>query len=358
MEAPRRCDDRKKPKKALRANATVEGQRRFTRRLRWTTDAARPDESSSPRSSTLETSPRFAGAGRDAPLRVLARRRRAWGAVAAAAQARWFADADRSRFVPPADEDRAADSAAIDAPSSGADVFPLGRVRTRCARRRRRRRAPGGPRARDGAAGGGGAGAGRGIEGAIRAGSCRRRARLPTRRPELTRRSAPAARRRRSKQWRQSPMSWDPSKEDDALFSNPSTRDDSCLPKCEIPPRLLPRRGPTVSTVARRLADAAVDALESAVGAASTELDASAKRGTPPNRAALVRALARARGAADAADAPVLTPAARGRGAGRPRTLRPFVYFHLVSERRDEQLWASSGPSRSPTRAARGVRVP
>ena len=48
------------------------------------------------------------------------------------------------------------------------------------------------------------------------------------------------------------------------------------------------------------VADVAVGALESAVGAASTELDASAKRGTPPNRAALVRALARARGAADA----------------------------------------------------------
>ena len=102
--------------------------------------------------------------------------------------------------------------------------------------------------------------------------------------------------------------------------------------------------------MARRLADVAVGALESAVGAASTELDASAKRGTPPNRAALVRALARARGAADAADAfRVLAPAARARArtrnAGGRGPFDPSFYSHLVSERRDgEQLWGELGP--------------
>ena len=138
-------------------------------------------------------------------------------------------------------------------------------------------------------------------------------------------------------------MSWDPSKEDAALFSNPSTeRDDSSSPgntgnTTKTAPALA---ASTVSTVARRLADVAVGALESAVGAASTELDASAKRGTPPNRAALVRALARARGAADAADVfRVLAPAARARArtrnAGGRGPFDPSFTSHLVSERRD-----------------------
>ena len=195
----------------------------------------------------------------------------------------------------------------------------------------------------------------RGIEGAIRAEvlADARRVFLDASDAELyaTFRAGGESEAIEANRW-QSPMSWDPSKEDDALFSNPSTeRDDSSSPgntgnTTETAPALA---ASTVSTVARRLADVAVGALESAVGAASTELDASAKRGTPPNRAALVRALARARGAADAADAfRVLAPAARARARTerrRSRTLRPFVYSHHLSERRDgEQLWGELGP--------------
>ena len=337
------------------------------RRLRWTTDGERgaPDEVVVPAlASALETSLRFA-TGAMGATRLCAYSRAvgavAWGAVAAAAQARWFADADFDHEFDSsrADEDLAADSAAIDAPSSGADVFLLSDacVDALCAAEAAAASAGWAPappatgpleaaaRARD-----------RGIEGAIRAEvlADARRVFVDATDAELyaTFRAGAESEAIEANR-RQSPMSWDPSKEDAGVFfSNPSERDDSSSPgntgnTTKTAPALA---ASTVSTVARRLADVAVGALESAVGAASTELDASAKRGTPPNRAALVRALARARGAADAADAfRVLAPAARARArtrnAGGRGPFDPSFYSHLVSERRDgEQLWGELGP--------------
>ena len=338
------------------------------RRLRWTTDGERgaPDEVVVPAlASALETSLRFA-TGAMGATRLCAYSRAvgavAWGAVAAAAQARWFADADIDHEFDSsraADEDRAADSAAIDAPSSRADVFLLSDacVDALCAAEAAAASAGWAPappatgpleaaaRARD-----------RGIEGAIRAEvlAGARRVFVDATDAELyaTFRAGGESEAIEANR-RQSPMSWDPSKEDAGVFfSNPSERDDSSSPgntgnTTKTAPALA---ASTVSTVARRLADVAVGALESAVGAASTELDASAKRGTPPNRAALVRALARARGAADAADAfRVLAPAARARArtrnAGGRGPFDPSFYSHLVSERRDgEQLWGELGP--------------
>lgn len=338
------------------------------RRLRWTTDGERgaPDEVVVPAlASALETSLRFA-TGVMGATRLCAYSRAvgavAWGAVAAAAQARWFADADFDHEFDSsrADEDRAADSAAIDAPSARADVFLLSDacVDALCAAEAAAASAGWAPappatgpleaaaRARD-----------RGIEGAIRAEvlADARRVFVDATDAELyaTFRAGGESEAIEANR-RQSPISWDPSKEDAGVFfSNPSTeRDDSSSPgnagnTTKTAPALA---ASTVSTVARRLADVAVGALESAVGAASTELDASAKRGTPPNRAALVRALARARGAADAADAfRVLAPAARARArtrnAGGRGPFDPSFYSHLVSERRDgEQLWGELGP--------------
>ena len=339
------------------------------RRLRWTTDGERgaPDEVVVPAlASALETSLRFA-TGAMGATRLCAYSRAvgavAWGAVAAAAQARWFADADFDHEFDSsraADEDRAADSAAIDAPSSRADVFLLSDacVDALCAAEAAAASAGWAPappatgpleaaaRARD-----------RGIEGAIRAEvlADARRVFVDATDAELyaTFRAGAESEAIEANR-RQSPMSWDPSKEDAGFFfSNPSSeRDDSSSPgnagnTTKTAPALA---ASTVSTVARRLADVAVGALESAVGAASTELDASAKRGTPPNRAALVRALARARGAADAADAfRVLAPAARARArtrnAGGRGPFDPSFTSHLISERRDgEQLWGELGP--------------
>ena len=276
------------------------------RRLRWTTDGERgaPDEVVVPAlASALETSLRFA-TGAMGATRLCAYSRAvgavAWGAVAAAAQARWFADADFDHEFDSsrADEDLAADSAAIDAPSSGADVFLLSDacVDALCAAEAAAASAGWAPappatgpleaaaRARD-----------RGIEGAIRAEvlADARRVFVDATDAELyaTFRAGAESEAIEANR-RQSPMSWDPSKEDAGVFfSNPSERDDSSSPgntgnTTKTAPALA---ASTVSTVARRLADVAVGALESAVGAASTELDASAKRGTPPNRAALVR---------------------------------------------------------------------
>ena len=337
------------------------------RRLRWTTDGERgaPDEVVVPAlASALETSLRFA-TGAMGATRLCAYSRAvgavAWGAVAAAAQARWFADADF---------DHEFDSSRAGRRSRGGfrgdrraflprgRLSPLGRVRGRAVRGGGgggERRV--GPRAaRDGAAGGGGAGAGPGDRGRdSRGGSRRRQARLRRRDRRRTLRDVPRRRRiggDRSESEAKSDV-LGPFEGRRALFSNPSTeRDDSSSPgnagnTTETAPALA---ASTVSTVARRLADVAVGALESAVGAASTELDASAKRGTPPNRAALVRALARARGAADAADAfRVLAPAARARArtrnAGGRGPFDPSFTSHLVSERRDgEQLWGELGP--------------
>jgi len=299
------------------------------RRLRWTTDGERgaPDEVVVPAlASALETSLRFA-TGAMGATRLCAYSRAvgavAWGAVAAAAQARWFADADFDHefHSSRADLKRAADSAAMDAPSSGsgADVFFLSDacVDALCAAEAAAASAGWAPappatgpleaaaRARD-----------RGIEGAIRAEVLADARRVFVDATDAER------------------------------YATFRAGAENAGNTTETAPALA---ASAVSTTARRLADVAVGALESAVGAASTELDASAKRGTPPNRAALVRALARARGAADAADAfRVLAPAARARARARNTGRGPFdpsFYSHLISERRDGESLESAASS-------------
>ena len=297
----------------------------------------------------------------------------AWGAVAAAAQRAGSPTpiSITSSIPPRADEDRAAESAAIDAPSSRADVFLLSDacVDALCAAEAAAASAvaPAPPatgpleaaaRARD-----------RGIEGAIRAEvlADARRVFLDASDAELyaTFRAGGESEAIEANR-RQSPMSWDPSKEDDALFSNPSTeRDDSSSPgntgnTTETAPALA---ASTVSTVARRLADVAVGALESAVGAASTELDASAKRGTPPNRAALVRALARraAPPTPPTRSGPRPPRAREGEDAnagGRDPFDPSFIPISFRATRRGAALGRARAGVGRRRGAARGVRVP
>ena len=292
----------------------------------------------------------------------------AWGAVAAAAQARWFADADFDHEFDSsrADEDRAADSAAIDAPSSRADVFLLSDacVDALCAAEAAAASAGWAPappatgpleaaaRARD-----------RGIEGAIRAEvlADARRVFVDASDAELyaTFRAGAESEAIEANR-RQSPMSWDPSKEDAGLFSQTPPRREMTrrLPEMpETPPRLLPRS--RLPRCRRWLVVSPTSRSARSSPRSGRRRPSWTRRRNAGRRRTARRSFARWRGRAAPPTPPTRSgssppPRARGRGRGTPAVEDPstlrLLPISFPSDATESSFGASSGPSRSPTR--------